>query len=92
MGNLIYFRNKLHLLKMLLHSGIATIPSSILAVESHENKETADWLTQFRKTPRSLKDSCRTQVRRSLGNKILYSVKHIPIQSEIRLYITLDIL
>lgn len=86
-------RNKLHLLKLLLHSGIETIPSNLLAAESYtENKETSDWIKEFRKTPRSLKDICRISVRRCLGNKILFRVKELPIPNEIKSYITLDIL
>lgn len=89
-GMLPMFRNKTHLLKLLLHSGIQTIPASLLAVDSYQCKETADWLKEFHSNPRRLQDICRISIRRTLGNRVLYSVKHLPLPADMKNFILLD--
>lgn len=66
------------------------MPSNLSSVEKQGNKDTSEWLKEFKKTPRTLKDTCRLCVRRNLGNKILYSVKQLPLPTEIKAYITLN--
>ncbi|WAR12000.1 ANR17-like protein [Mya arenaria] len=85
--------NNVHLMKLLLHSGIQTVPSMLLARDTHtECKEISDWLKEFKCNSRSLKDMCRIRIRRCLGNKILYSVKQLELPNELKQYVTLRIL
>ncbi|XP_052819307.1 ankyrin-1-like [Mya arenaria] len=92
-GVLPIFRNNVHLMKLLLHSGIQTVPSMLLARDTHtECKEISDWLKEFKCNSRSLKDMCRIRIRRCLGNKILYSVKQLELPNELKQYVTLRIL
>ncbi|WAR12084.1 TANC2-like protein [Mya arenaria] len=85
--------NNAHLMKLLLHSGIQTVPSMLLARDTHtECKEISDWLKEFKHNSRSLKDMCRIRIRRCLGNKILYSVKQLELPNELKQYVTLRIL
>ncbi|XP_045193996.2 ankyrin-3-like [Mercenaria mercenaria] len=89
-GMLPMFRNQSHLMKLLLHSGIQTVPAILMASETHQCKETADWLKEFKNNPRRLQDICRIRIRRTLGNKVLFGVKQLPLPVDMKNFITLD--
>lgn len=88
-GLLPTFRDQTRLMKLLLHSGIQTVPAILLAADSHKSKETSDWLKELQNNPRTLKDISRIKVRQCLGNKVLYGARQLLIPRELKEYLTL---
>lgn len=88
-GFLPMFRNQARLMKLLLHSGIETVPTILLAADTHQCTEILEELKTLHHNPRTLKDISRIQVRQALGNKVLFGIKHLDIPAELRDYLAL---
>ncbi|KAK3085767.1 hypothetical protein FSP39_008439 [Pinctada imbricata] len=78
----IIFEN-FRLLQMVLLSGIKLTSGVLTVVRLHPDyvgqKDVSVWLQNFHKNPHTLMNSCRIRIRQSLGNKLLCSVRELPI-------------
>ncbi|CAG2252313.1 unnamed protein product [Mytilus edulis] len=81
------------LLKLLFLSGIKTMPGVLTIPRLHpfyvQDKDLSQWLKDYQKNPSSLKSLCRTSIRRSLGNTLLYKINSIILPNSIKDYICL---
>lgn len=81
------------LLKLLFMSGIRTMPGVLTIPRLHpyyvEDKDLSDWITNYRRNPQSLKSICRKQIRRSLGNTLLFKIDKLVLPNSIKDYLCL---
>ncbi|CAC5389194.1 unnamed protein product [Mytilus coruscus] len=81
------------LLKLLFLSGIKTMPGVLTIPRLHpfyvQDKDLSQWLKDYQKNPTSLKSLCRTSIRRSLGNTLLYKINSLVLPNSIKDYICL---
>ncbi|KAL4234762.1 hypothetical protein ACF0H5_006404 [Mactra antiquata] len=88
-GMIPMFSDQLYMMKLLLLSGIQTVPAKLMSPDTHQCKETSDWLIDFKANPRRLQDICRIRIRRCLGNKVFFKVKSLPLPVELKSFICL---
>ncbi|KAH3778496.1 ankyrin repeat and SOCS box protein 8-like [Dreissena polymorpha] len=83
-------RKNTTLIKLLVHSGIQTVPAILLATEKqYGSNQLPDWLVQMKSNARSLQDCCRIQIRKCLQNKVLFKTKQLPLPTDLKMFITL---
>ncbi|KAL8575945.1 hypothetical protein ACOMHN_027343 [Nucella lapillus] len=83
------FRNEPALLELAFASGLSHPPTSFLAPKNVQNMsaECAEWVEQFRKVPLTLKQLCRSRVRRRLGNTVFHTAPTLPLPRRVTDYL-----